>query len=246
METVRKPLQGVANIVRFNWPFYLFIVFLCVGALLSLNFVEENYRVWINFILFKGGFLVLLSLGISAYVYDFSGLYSLKFLNAEKRDSSWLNIHAGFDESSALIQSKFAPSSLRVFDFYDPERHTEASIQRARKAYPPFKGTEKISSDSLPCGDKTVSTIVLFLAAHEIRDEQERIVFFGELKRVLKEGGKIFVVEHLRDIPNFVAYTLGVFHFLTKKSWMTAFAQANLKFERQERLNPFIRLFVIS
>ena len=43
--------------------------------------------------------------------------------------------------------------------------------------------------------------------------ETERTLFFKELHRILKREGELVIVEHLRDLPNFLAYTIGFFHY---------------------------------
>jgi len=246
METVRKPFQGVWNIIRFNWPFYVLAAGLLLILFLLSDTLLDGYSIWLELLLLVTGLSVLGSLFISAYVYDLSVLYRLDFLGQANSDSTWLNIHAGFDESSVLIEDKFKPKAFCVFDFYDPLKHSEVSIRRARKAYPPYPGTERIITNRLPCDDKTVGTIILFLTAHEIRDDQERVVFFKEVKRVLMDDGKVFVVEHLRNRPNFLAYTLGFFHFHSRATWLRTFEGAGLQLNRELKLNPFIRLFELN
>ena len=53
--------------------------------------------------------------------------------------------------------------------------------------------------------------LFLLLAAHEIRNDEERVNFFKQLKNVLSPAGKIIVVEHQRDIYNFMAYNFPYF-----------------------------------
>ncbi len=89
-----------------------------------------------------------------------------------------VNINAGFDETSLLLKEKYPDSDLIVFDFYDPVKHTEISIERARKAYPQFPGTTKISTNNIPLKDNSADYIFLLLAAHEIRNDEERIDVF--------------------------------------------------------------------
>lgn len=85
----------------------------------------------------------------------------------------------------------------------------------------------------------------LILSAHEIRNERERHVFFRELKRILKPGGHIVVTEHLRDLPNFLVYTIGFFHFMPAGAWRRAFRDTGLRIEQQFSITPFIRTFIL-
>jgi ubiquinone/menaquinone biosynthesis C-methylase UbiE len=185
---------------------------------------------------------------VSFYIYDVSGLYNMSWAgDSILRDGAVIvNIHAGFDETSVLLKEKFPSSELRVFDFYDPVRHTEVSIKRARRAYPAFAGTRQIDTGTLPLRDSEADRIFVIFAAHEIRDPMERETFFLELKRVLRYDGRILVMEHLRDLPNFLAYNVGFFHFFAKRHWYTAFEKAGLAITGEVRINPFIRTFIIE
>lgn len=191
---------------------------------------------------------VIISLLVSYWVYDRSNLYTLNYLDELnfKEGDVLVNINAGFDETSQLIQSKFPNTRLKVFDFYNAERHTEVSIKRARKAYPPHPGTIAIESSRIPMDENSTSGVFVIMSAHEIRDKKERESFFRDIHRILSENGKVIVVEHLRDLPNFLAYTVGVFHFFGKKNWLSSFSSANLKMEEEIKITPFISTFILS
>jgi len=247
INNLRKPLQGVWNIVRFNWHFYL----LSLGFLLLLGglvVLLPSYSFWFRLIAFATLITSLNSLIVSAYVYDFSNLYSLDWLPPKdsKTDFHIVNINAGFDETSILLQQKHPKAIMTVLDFYDPQKHTEVSIKRARKAYPPFPNTQTISTSSIALAANSADLIILFLAAHEIRNEAERIAFFKELQRILKPKGQIIVTEHLRDLPNFLAYTIGFFHFHSRDTWLQTFAKAKLNVAEEINNIPFIKTFTLK
>ena len=248
MERIRKPFQGVGNIIRFNWHFYLLSFGLSGLIFLIGRFVGSPYRLYLDFLcLFIVG-LTLISLFVSFYIYDLSGLYKFEWLNQLdiSGQNKMVNINAGFDETSLFLKQKFKDSELLVFDFYDPKKHTEVSIKRARKAYPPHPGTIPINTSKLPTTDSYADFIFVILSAHEIRDSEERKVFFNELNRILKKSGQIIVIEHLRDMPNFLAYNIGCFHFHSKKKWLASFDSANLKIFREIKQTPFISIFILK
>lgn len=248
MERMREPVQGVVNIVRFNWHFYLLAALAVGGALLLTRFVPAPYANLLRL----GGWLAFvttgLSLVISLYVYDLSGLYAFRWLPTGLATSGTdaLNIHAGFDETSALLQSRYPGMRLCVFDFYDPVKRTEVSIRRARRAYPPYPNTRPIRTDALPVADASVDVIFLLFAAHEIRDDAERSAFFRELHRMLKPTGRVVVAEHLRDWANFLAYSIGFFHFLPRSDWHNTFRSAGLAVVGESKINPFVTRFVLG
>ncbi|MEY4904550.1 MAG: hypothetical protein RLZZ292_2365 [Bacteroidota bacterium] len=248
----RTPFQGVWNIIRFNWHFYLLAVSalgVAVFLIKSIDVASSPY-LYLLLLLFLIGTLVAttLSLGVSFYVYDWSNLYRFTWLDdlMLNEKNTIVNIHAGFDETSVLLQQHFPTTQLSVFDFYNPAQHTEISIKRARKAYPPYPNTQVISTIVLPLAEESVAAIFVLFAAHEIRNEVERILFFQEINRCLTPNGQLFVTEHLRDLPNFLAYNLGFFHFLSKKTWQTTFQKSNFMIQKEIMLTPFVRNFVLE
>ena len=91
-----------------------------------------------------------------------------------------------------------------------------------------------------------MDTIFAIFAAHEIRDEAERIAFFKELRRVLEKGGAILVTEHLRNGANFLAYQIGFLHFYARPAWLRVFRQAGLQLVKQVNHTPFITTFMLQ
>jgi len=248
MESIRKPFQGVVNIVRFNWHFYvLSAAFVLLMLILSL-YLNKPFSLYLVILSIIITAVFVTSLLTSFYVYDLSNLYKLSWLDLLPKfdGAKILNINAGFDETSALLNNKFPGAAITVFDFYDPIKHTEVSIKRARKAYPPYPGTQKIITSVLPLPDDYADKVFLILAAHEIRNEEERIVFFKELNRVLKPRGQVVVTEHLRDIPNFLAYNIGFLHFFPKRSWKNVFAGAGFVITKEIKITPFITTFILE
>lgn len=245
--SLRKPFQGVRNIVRFNWHFYVFAA-VAIIAILLLQFNFKPLRIPGNIIIILILFPTIISLGVSAYIYDISGLYKLSWLNnsGDTDGESIVNINAGFDETSLLIKNRFENCDLIVADFYDPGKHTEVSIRRARKAYPVFPGTIQVSTGILPFENVSADKILAIFSAHEIRNSEERITFFKELNRTLKPSGKIYVTEHLRDAANFLAYNIGFFHFYSKASWLRIFHMADLIISKEIKITPFVTTFILE
>lgn len=246
METIRKPFQGVLNIIRFNWHFYV----IALGSVFLLGFVAVRLSHLFQNILYLFGFLILTSIFASLlasfYIYDFSGLYNFNWIKKNNSEKVIVNINAGFDETSALLKIKFDYAELLALDFYDPKKHTEISIKRARKAYPAFPDTKQIETSYLKLENNSVDKIFVLFSAHEIRNELERISFFNELNRVLKPSGEIYITEHLRDLPNFLVYTFGFFHFYSKISWFRIFDKTNFKLQQEIKLTPFVSTFILK
>lgn len=243
--TNRKPFQGILNILRFNWHFY------AIGlGFAMLLFMGANY---FNARLFDlPGYLLITAIGtsliVSCYIYDCTGFYTLDWLDTLLVGNlrKIINVNAGFDETSSLLQERFGESEMVILDFYDPEKHTEISIKRARKKYPAVAGTIAAKTHQLPVESGTADAIFLIFAAHEIRGIEESILFFSELGRVLNKNGKIILVEHLRDWPNFFAYTIGFFHFFSKSRWQKTIESGNLEITATQKLTPFTNAFIVQ
>jgi SAM-dependent methyltransferase len=189
-----------------------------------------------------------LSLIASHWAYDRSGLYDFDWLAQHVPESPRriVNVHAGFDESSEALAALYPSADLRVIDFYDERRNTEPSIARARKARPATRAVETTGVDSLPLTDASQDFVLLFLAAHEIRNKGDRSKFFQEVRRSLRPGGRMILVEHLRDIGNALAYGPGSFHFHSRATWLDSILGAGLDVIREFKITPLIQVFVCS
>lgn len=244
----RKPFQGVINIIRFNWHFYVIAFAIIISAFLFTPYITGLLKLLVIAGLSLAVLSIIISLWVSWYVYDHTNLYTLNWLDdLVATDSTVIaNINAGFDETSAMLQHKFPGASLIVLDFYDPLRHTEISIKRARKVYPPYPGTKTIRTEDTSLSKNSVDQALMIFAAHEIRDMKERINFFCQVGESLHKDGKIIVVEHLRDLNNFIAYNIGFLHFHSYRTWKYTFENAWLKIEKEIKLNPFVSAFVLS
>lgn len=249
MESVsRKPFQGITNIIRFNRHYYIIAFIAIVLFVFIKNFLPYSLNIVASIIVVFTMFSIFISVVVSYYIYDCSNLYSLDWLNELEIGPSQqiVNINAGFDETSSIITKKYAGTNLVVFDFYDPAKHTEISIERARKVYYTFPGTKKINTNDVPLKINSVDYIFLILSAHEIRNETEQVNFFKQLANALNEKGKIVVVEHQRDIYNLIAYNLGFFHFFSNQAWKKTFTDAGLRLISESKITPFISSFILK
>ncbi len=245
----RKPFQGVLNILDFNRHFYYFgLTFLLILFLIKFIFGWSGFTFWIVIAGFAYG--LIMPLLVSAYVYDFSGYYKFNWLeplvNNPNKVSKLVNINAGFDETSYILESKFPNAKISVFDFYDEEHHTEAAIKRARKVSLVYPDTSSIQTDKIPLEDDSVDAIFLLSSAHEIRDVDEKVQLFKECKRILNPDGQIILVEHLRDFPNFVAFTIGFTHFFSSNTWKKAFKSAGFESINETKFTPFMSVFSVK
>jgi hypothetical protein len=222
------------------------MAFALVVCLIVLSVIISDYRWVFSSLSILVLLPVLLSLLVSYYVYDFSGFYKMKWLkdlNLNQQEIV-LSINAGFDETSEILIDKLHPKKFLAFDFYDSEVHTEVSIKRARKSGLIYLGTQSISTSHIPLEDQSVDSVFLIFSGHEIRNHDERIAFLKLLKS--KTKGQIIVVEHLRDFSNFLAYTIGFLHFYSGTNWQNTFEKAGFDSILEQKINPFVRLYVLK
>lgn len=249
MEIKRKPFQGVLNILSFNRHFY--VIGLAILALIVISHILIGWSdilFWITIASFLYG--LIMPLIVSAYVYDFSGYYDLHWLKkcsvTDSSSNQILNINAGFDETSFILNKNFPLSELKVFDFYNAKQHTEPAIIRARKVSLVYPNTQQIKANAIPLEDKSIDIIFLLSAAHEIRSHNEKVEFLKECHRLCKPDAKIIMVEHLRDFPNFLAFSVGFTHFFSRSAWKKAFNDAGFSSFKEFKFTPFMSVFNCS
>jgi SAM-dependent methyltransferase len=193
----RGRFEGVAQILRFNWPMYVAaaIVLALGAAAIFLIPLHDLLRVAASAALALAGFWLLVSLAVSHYVYDRAGIYRGEWLSVAlpQEPRRYANLHAGFDEFSLALAARFPSASARVLDFFDPGVMTEPSIARARKVETGQPRAECVNFRSLPLADGELDAAFLIFAAHELRDPESRVALLRELARVLKPTGRVVI-----------------------------------------------------
>ena len=246
----RGRFQGVAQILRFNWPMYAAAgVLLVVGAAaVFLIGMPRSFRL----AAFAGfgltAFWLLVSLGVSHYVYDRAGIYGGEWLSRAlpKAPRCYANLHAGFDEFSNMLAARFPEGQAVVLDFFDGEIMTEPSIARARGLTTNQPRAQQVDFAALPLQDEELDAAFLIFAAHELRQPNARAQLLRELRRTLRQDGRIVIVEHLRDAANLLAFGPGFLHFHSRTQWLNAAAAARLKLRDEFPLTVFVRVFVFG
>ncbi len=246
---IRGPFTGVANIVRFNWPMYAGAVAV-IGTGLVITRLAALPRLLARMImtgLFGAAFTIFSSLVVSFWIYDRSPLYGWKWLGkfVSRPPRRIVNVHAGFDESTAALRRLYPEAEMAVLDFYDPVKNPEASIARARAASEPDPATIRIAVDHWPLPDASADLVVLFLVAHEVRDRTDRAAMFKEIRRICALDARVVLVEHLRDMANFAAFGPGFLHFLSYDDWREA-ARNGFQLAAEEKVTPFVHLFCFT
>lgn len=242
--------SGAWQIFLYNWHFYAaaFVLDLAAVPLLMRISPQAGIRIAIYLIATLATFWALSSLLVSHYVYDRSQLYQWKWLAALLKNGAgkWANIHAGLDQTSDSLIRLFPSTRRRILDIYLPSEMSEPSIRRARHHAEGATAPEKANPSALPLEDCECDTIFLIFVAHELRRPQARLQFFREIHRALTPGGRVVLVEHLRDWNNVLAYGPGALHFFSERQWHNVCIKAGLYVVDEFRITPFVRCFVFA
>jgi SAM-dependent methyltransferase len=246
MEIRRRKFQGVLNILSFNRHFYI-IGLGILSALFACNLFFEWPPLVFTLVVIAFLYGLIMPLLVSAWVYDFSGYYNFHWLDKQlvvgEQVQLIVNINAGFDETSFIIKDRFPHADLKVFDFYNARQHTEPAIKRARKVSWVYPNTQVIATGSIPLPDASVDIVFLLSAVHEIRSQEEKVQFLKECYRICKPQGNVIMVEHLRDFPNFLAFSVGFTHFFSRSTWKKAYKRAGFATFRETKFTPFMSVF---
>ena len=155
-------------------------------------------------------------------------------------------IHASFDPISKLLEKKYPKMELIVCDIFENRHLEDKMIKISKRVFPPNNKEIKIDPTTLPFSDNSQEIIFAVTALHEILDHDKRVLFFKEVKRVLKKDGFIIISEQMRDSTNFTFFNIGAFHFLSKKKWKLAIEESGLKIHETNRINIFAETIVIK
>jgi SAM-dependent methyltransferase len=239
-------MRGVRRVVIFNWPYYATALAVVAFGAIACVLIEGPWRWAVSAALVISCWLMIASLISSWLAYDRSDLCRGTWLAraVPAAPARILVIHSGLDLASDQAAARWPSARLRVLDIFSAEDMSEPSIKRARNLE--AHAGDTAAASRLPCEDTEFDAILCILAAHEIRDPGKLAAFAGECRRALTPSGRLVVIEHLRDSANFLAYGPGFLHFLPRAAFLRAFAAGKLALTAEWRLNPWMRVFVLT
>jgi SAM-dependent methyltransferase len=239
--------SGAARIFFYNWPIY---VSTWGAAALVAVIASRMSEVARDAALLAGAFAVLwsaFSLVVSFYVYDRSSLVGGTWLPPmlPRACGTWATIHAGLDAEIDL--DRVMPGScVARLDVFDPKSMTAPSIRRARVRTPQSKPGTACVPTALALRDGGCDAVVVAFTAHEIRDCAAREGFFDEVHRALRRGGTMLLVEHVRDLANFVAFGPGYWHFLPRGEWLRLASRSGFAVRAEHRITPWVMALALE
>jgi SAM-dependent methyltransferase len=245
----RGPYDGVLQIVRYNWSLYVAAIAVSV-VVVGLVVVIHPPAV-LTAVLILGAiaavFWLALSLAVSHYVYDRSDLYRWEWIRERVAPDPRhvVNIHAGLDETSLALQEVYPAAEVTILDIYDPAEMPESSIARARRKARSMVASVNADFRKLPLQTASADLVTVIFVAHELRRPAAKEAFFRELARVIKPGGSVLLVEHLRDAWNLLAFGPGAFHFFPRSAWLRVADTTGFRLSEEISRTVFVRAFVL-
>lgn len=247
---MRGQYEGVTNIVRFNWPH--FAIALPLVLLAAAGGVLAPAGVWqVLLALVAGGAAtgITVSLLVAHLIYDRSDLYRFAWLSRALHGLDTRRgvfCHTGFDESSTALRRHTPAMTWTLLDHYEIVRMPERSIQRARRYRPAPADTLAVPFNAWQTPSASADIVLGLLAIHELRTDAEREQWFAEAHRTVRPGGRVILVEHLRDLANALAFGPGCLHFHTAAAWARNWERAQFRAREQFRVTPWIRVSVLE
>jgi ubiquinone/menaquinone biosynthesis C-methylase UbiE len=155
-----------------------------------------------------------------------------------------VNIHAGLDETSVALQEMYPAAEVTILDIYDAADMPEPSIARARREDRSRLASVKADFRKLPLLTASADLVTVIFVAHELRRPASKEAFFRDLARVIKPGGSVLLVEHLRDTWNLLAFGPGAFHFFPRSEWLRVADATGFRLSEEISRTVFVRAFV--
>jgi len=244
--------HGMLQILRYNRPMFAKTGVAALAAILAVAIlpVPRPLAVLVLAGVAAGLLWSVSSLLVSHWIYDLSPLSRWDWLagHLPAAPRHWASLHAGLDETFGALARIFPTTSGTggtVLDFFDAAEMTEPSIVRARLLSLDPAATP-VDFRALPFADGSEDAIFLIFAAHGLRRPESRSRFFLEIARVLAPGGRVVLVEHVRDGWNFLAFGPGFLHFLPRREWLRLAAAADLTVREDFRITPFVAVLVLE
>ncbi|WP_417387143.1 class I SAM-dependent methyltransferase [Gimesia sp.] len=236
------------SLARYNWPLYL-TCFLGV----ALGFIIWKTQLVPPPIRYLGLLAAVVATWytIASFVafhvmFDHSDFLSGEWLTrcVEQSPNTCVQLSVCVEETTLPISKVFASADYIELDLFDESVMTEPAIARAKQ-----KAGDSPSivakPEALPLTDHTSELTVVTLAAHEVRDPSQREALFQELSRITAPGGRLIIVEHIRNLPAAAVFGPGLFHFYPRTTWTTLAQKTKLRIESEFDITPFFHVFVL-
>jgi len=238
-----------------HWPTYL--LGYGGGAILALVVaIVSVTRGWWSFIP-----LVLALLLVLAYFFLVSLWVAYRRNEAEEVELllSWAQvkptdslayIDLGQRHLALRLVSYLTTGKVTIIDVYNPQLTTGAALVRARAYAPPLlQGDPRIhwldgSCDLLPLPDKCVPAVIMPYILSEFWQNGDREQLLREVYRILQPGGRLIMLEAVRQPSNALMFGPLVWGRPAAAYWHNTLTQADFIVRKEKSLHAgFAQLF---
>ena len=207
----------------------IFLRFIAVGIPLGLVGLIFNSN-WFWRLAFFTGFL-----GLGLLIVSLIGLYlqyghpakyyfkKLFALEPVPEEATIADIHIGTYRHSYMLNELLPSYKIYSVDCKREAKFSEEIAVREvqdLETSPENKNIKTIYTGNfyIPLLENSCDVVVFGFGTHEI-PEVERNRIFGEAKRILKPGGKLFLFEHGIDLLNYFIFGPVIYHVTKRKHW---------------------------
>lgn len=243
----RSRPSGATRIFLYNWPTYVGTWASAVVVLLVATRLGGS-SAWV---IALGAVVAAswsgVSLAVSHWIYDRSPLAGASWVKTllPAGAKTWASIDAGLDAEVAL-DDVMPGECLARLDVYGGESVHAPSVERARAITPRARVATPSSPTALALADASCDIIAVVFTAHEIRSVATREAFFREIRRALRGGGRLLLVEHVRDLANFCAFGPGFVHFQPRAEWLRLAELTGLRVASETRVTPWVMALALE
>lgn len=238
-----------------HWPAYL--IGYGGGAILSLVVAIISIKQgWWSFIPFVLALLLVLA-------YFFLVSLWVAYIRNEAEEAECLLSWAQLSPTDSLayidlgqrrlalhLVSYLTTGKVTMIDVYNPQLTTSAALARARTYSPPlFQGDPRIhwldgSCDLLPLPDKCVPAVIMPYILSEFWQNGDREQLLREAYRILKPGGRLIVLEAVRQPSNALMFGPLVWGRPAAAYWHNTLTQAHFTIRKEQSLQAgFAQIF---
>ena len=245
--TTRGGPAGPLDVLRFNLrPFVMGPVVAIAAGTVALAPLPQAVQIVLAATAVGATILTALAVTAIVWVFAVGARHRWDWVRtASASPKHWINITTGFDDSTETLRRLLPASRGEAFDVFDPTIEHESALLTARSRYRPSGGHGSTGDLARSLGSGTSDAAYLLMSAHEARGS-DRAALFGAISEALTATGRLILVEHLRDLPNRIAFGPGANHFQTRDTWLQAIGDAGLVPIDEARLTPYVRGFVFG
>ncbi len=234
-----------------HYGYYALPIFAILSAIIVVTgIIVAILASWLaGFIIIGLGFYIILSYGISVGLAGPRESSSPPEILGLQGDEKVLDVGCGLGRMTIGVARHLNTGKVIGIDIWDKMEIPGNSPERAY-ANAQIEGVlDRVEFEtgnvlSIPFADNLFDVVTSSSVINNLHGDSEKIRAFEEIFRVLRPGGKFLLLEPLRDLWGFLAFTpLGVWMLLTKDRWIALLEKTgfvNLRYDCFHRMGAFL------